>query len=101
METRILADAAHGGAEKQRLVEATLLAGEATSRHYHRETEEFYFVLSGSGEMELDGDRSDVGPGDTVVIRPGVWHQLHAGSDGVRILCGSAPPYRPEDTFYE
>src|SRR5256885_410883 len=44
-----------GGVANQSLAEATLAPGQATERHYHRESEEIYFVLSGSGSMELDG----------------------------------------------
>jgi mannose-6-phosphate isomerase-like protein (cupin superfamily) len=42
------------------------------SAHYHKETTEFYYVLSGSGAVELDGDNTDVRPGTAVVIPPGV-----------------------------
>ena len=85
----------------QSLAEATLAAGQATQRHYHAETEEIYVVLTGSGQMEVDGDRSRVGPGDAILIPPGAWHQLRADeSDELRILCCCAPPYRDEDTFF-
>lgn len=45
------------------------------SAHYHKETTEFYYVLSGSGAVELDGERVDVRPGTAVVIPPGVTHR--------------------------
>ena len=48
----------------QSLAEATLEPGQATERHYHAETEEIYYLVEGSGEMELDGDRRTVSPGD-------------------------------------
>jgi mannose-6-phosphate isomerase-like protein (cupin superfamily) len=89
-------------ARNQSLAEATLSAGQATQRHYHAETEEIYVVLDGGGEMEVDGDRSRVGPGDAILIPPGAWHQLRADDSGeLRILCCCAPPYRDEDTFFE
>ena len=28
-----------------------------TERHYHKVAEEFYFILEGAGEIELDGER--------------------------------------------
>jgi hypothetical protein len=46
-----------GGVERASLAEATLAPGQATQRHYHRESEEIYFVLDGEGEMEVDGER--------------------------------------------
>jgi mannose-6-phosphate isomerase-like protein (cupin superfamily) len=84
----------------QSLAEATLTAGQATERHYHRESEEIYFLLAGGGRMEVDGEERDVGPGDAVLIPPGAWHTLRAGADGARLLCCCAPPYRHEDTFF-
>ena len=91
-----------GGVEHQSLAEATLAPGQATQRHYHRESEEIYFVLDGEGEMELDGERRRVGVGDAVAIPRGAWHELRAKGDRpLRILCSCAPPYRHEDTFFE
>jgi mannose-6-phosphate isomerase-like protein (cupin superfamily) len=91
-----------GGTVNQSLAEASLEPGQATERHYHAETEEIYFVLEGDGEMELDGDRALVRPGDAVPIAPGAWHQIvNVGAGPLRILCCCAPPYRHEDTFFE
>jgi mannose-6-phosphate isomerase-like protein (cupin superfamily) len=91
-----------GGVEKQSLAEATLAPGQATRRHYHRGSEEIYFVVDGEGEMELDGGRRRVGPGDAIAIPAGAWHELRAEGDRpLRILCCCAPPYRHEDTFFE
>lgn len=99
---RSLLDRTNAPVEKQSLAEATIAAGEATERHYHRESEELYYVLGGSGDMELEGERRRVGPGDAILIPPGAWHQLRADADAeVRILCCCAPPYRHEDTFFE
>ncbi len=85
----------------QSLAEATLAPGQATQRHYHRETEELYFVLEGSGAMDVDGETSAVGPGDAVLIPPGSWHQIRAEGDGpLRFLCCCAPAYRHEDTYF-
>ena len=53
--------------------------------------EEIYYVVEGSGEMELDGDRRPVGTGDAVLIPPGAWHQITAGGDG----CASCAAARP------
>jgi mannose-6-phosphate isomerase-like protein (cupin superfamily) len=90
-----------GGTVNQSLAEASLDAGQATERHYHAETEEIYFVLEGEGELEVDGDRGHVRPGDAVPIAPGAWHQIrNVGEGTLRILCCCAPPYRHEDTFF-
>ena len=85
--------------EAQSLAEARLDSGQATDRHYHRASEEIYFVLEGRGEMELDGDRRQVEPGDAVLIPPGAWHQITA-LEALRFLCSCAPPYSHGDTFF-
>jgi mannose-6-phosphate isomerase-like protein (cupin superfamily) len=85
----------------QSLAEATLEPGQATERHYHAETEEIYYLVEGSGEMELDGDRRSVAPGDAILIPPGAWHQITAGEERLRFLCCCAPAYSHEDTFFE
>ena len=84
----------------QSLAEAALAAGQSTQRHYHRASEEIYFMLEGGGLMEVDGDEHEVGPGDAVLIPPGAWHTLRAGADGARLLCMCAPPYTHEDTYF-
>jgi mannose-6-phosphate isomerase-like protein (cupin superfamily) len=90
-----------GGTVNQSLAEASLEPGQATERHYHAETEEIYFVLEGEGELELDGERTPVRPGDAVPIPPGARHQIvNVGQGQLRILCCCAPPYRHEDTFF-
>lgn len=99
---RSLLDAGNAPVERQSLAEATIEAGERTQRHYHRESEEFYYLLSGTGDMEIDGEHRTVGPGDAVLIPAGSWHQITAAADApVRMLVCCAPPYSHDDTFLE
>ena len=98
---RVLLDARLGGTVNQSLAEASLAPGQATQRHYHARSEELYVLLEGEGELEVDGERASVGPGDAILIPPGAWHQIRAGGEGVRFLCCCAPPYSDDDTFFE
>jgi mannose-6-phosphate isomerase-like protein (cupin superfamily) len=87
---------------EQSLAEATLEPGQATERHYHAKTEEIYFVVKGSGRMEVDDAARTVRPGDAILIPPGAWHTLeNNGSSELRILCCCSPPYSHDDTFFE
>jgi mannose-6-phosphate isomerase-like protein (cupin superfamily) len=97
---RSLLDRTNAPVQNQSLAEATLPAGASTERHYHRAAEEFYFVLSGKGEMEIDGETREVGPGDAILIPPGARHAIRALAP-LRFLCCCAPPYAHEDTFFD
>jgi mannose-6-phosphate isomerase-like protein (cupin superfamily) len=96
---RELAGPAWTAARNQSLAEARVPAGAATIEHFHRESEEIYYFVSGSGRMRLGEEEVDVGPGDCVVIPPGVRHKLWAGADAeLVLLCCCAPAYSDADT---
>lgn len=96
---RSILDLSNAPVANQSLAEARVPEGGATERHYHRLSEEFYFILDGEGEMEIDGEVRTVGPGDAVLIPPGAWHTIAASRD-LRFLCCCAPPYSHEDTYF-
>jgi mannose-6-phosphate isomerase-like protein (cupin superfamily) len=83
----------------QSLAEASLAPGQSTQRHYHAASEEIYVVLEGEGELEIDGERRHVRPGDAALIPAGSWHAIAAASQ-LRFLCCCAPPYSHDDTFF-
>lgn len=97
---RSLLDRANAPVANQSLAEARIPVGSATQRHYHRLSEEFYYLLSGAGEMEIDGEVRSVGPGDAILIPPGAWHTIRAASE-ITMLCCCAPPYAHDDTYFE
>ena len=98
---RSLLDRTTAPVELQSLAEATILAGTATTRHYHGASEEIYYLLDGRGQMELDGEFAKVGPGDAILIPRGSWHQITAGPGGdIRMLCCCSPPFSHHDTFF-
>ena len=76
------------------------MAGGQTERHYHEVSEEFYYLLEGAGVMEINGEEREVGPGDTILIPAGAWHQIEA-TEPMQFLCCCAPPYAHEDTYFE
>lgn len=98
-QIRSILDVSNSPVKNQSLAEASLPEGAATERHYHRLSEELYFVQAGRGVMEIDGETREVGPGDAILIPPGAWHQITAVSE-LRFLCCCAPPYAHEDTYF-
>jgi len=97
---RSILDATIAPVEKQSLAEASLLAGGQTDRHYHKLSEEIYFMLEGQAEMEIDGETRSVKPNDAILIPAGAWHQITATTD-IRFLCCCSPVYSHEDTYFE
>jgi len=84
---------------KQSLAEARVKPGEQTAPHYHPQTEEIYYILRGSGEMKIDKETRQVGPGDAIAIPPGAVHTIfNSGGETLVFLCCCAPGYEQEDT---
>lgn len=98
-QIRSILDLSNAPVANQSLAEASIPAGGATDRHYHKLSEEFYFLLEGEGKMEIDGETREVGPGDAILIPPGAWHQITA-TTALRFLCCCAPPYAHADTYF-
>jgi mannose-6-phosphate isomerase-like protein (cupin superfamily) len=83
----------------QSLAEARLPPGGATQEHYHRATEEIYYITSGSGRMRLNGEERSVRAGDAIAIPPGARHKIwNTGSGTLHLLCCCAPAYEHDDT---
>lgn len=55
---------------------ASLPAGAVSGAHLHTRTDETYFILSGHGELTLDGTRYPATPGTLAFTRPGSVHAL-------------------------
>lgn len=54
--------------------------------HRHREAEEIYVVLAGSGRVKLDDELVDLAPHDAVRVSPGVTRAFEAGQQGLEVL---------------
>jgi len=74
----------------------TYLAVSEAERHRHKTATEFYYVIEGEGEIELDGERVALAPGTLVMIPPGV---AHRASGDVKTLVIGVPAFTPEDQF--
>ena len=65
-------------------------------KHYHKYMTETYYVLSGTGVMELDNDSAPLEPGVIVMIRPGCRHRAIGN---VQILNICIPAFDAGDEF--
>ena len=64
---------------------------QASTGHHHREQEEAYVVVGGSGRIKLDDEVQDLRTWDILRIGPGVMRNLEAGSDGITLIAFGAP----------
>ncbi|MBW1701514.1 MAG: cupin domain-containing protein [Deltaproteobacteria bacterium] len=96
---------AHGGAIAQMIFDrrtlkeigflaiATLSPGKEIEAHVDP-MEEIYFVASGSGEMHVDDESRQVGPGDATWIPVGSSHSLfNNGNEDLVILVIASPAW--------
>ena len=97
-EIRPLIDRTTSSVELCSLAEEVLPVGAKVGRHYHNETEEIYYILSGSGLMTVGDEVQEVKSGDAVFIPLGQRHTLENNGDKpltLLLVCG--PAYSVED----
>lgn len=73
---------------KVRFIHDDILApGVSVGLHEHTDDEEYYYILSGHGIMELNGERMEVTAGDITAVFPGGKHSLeNTGREDLRML---------------
>jgi mannose-6-phosphate isomerase-like protein (cupin superfamily) len=59
--------------------------------HKHKQQEEVYVILSGSGRVKLDDEIADVRQWDLVRVPSDTTRAFEAGPDGVELLAFGAP----------
>ena len=59
-----------------------LLTIKESNPHLHADLDQIYIVINGSGWMDIDGERSEIGPGSLVHIPHGKTHSLTPSGTG-------------------
>ncbi|RPE75933.1 cupin domain-containing protein [Vulcaniibacterium tengchongense] len=62
---------------------------------HRNDKDEIYYVLSGRGELLLDGRRREVGPGDAILTRNGSTHALRQLGDEDLVIIVVYPKKKP------
>ena len=57
--------------------------------HRHKQAEEVYVVVSGSGRVKLDDEVKEVGPLDAIRVGPSVTRAFEAGDQGLELIAFS------------
>ncbi len=92
--------AQHGSAIQHSLAHIVIAPGGASTRHFHKASEETYYLLRGAATMTVDGRTFPLHPGETCLIQPGEMHQIsNPGNADVEFLAVCAPAWAPSDSF--
>ena len=71
--------------------------------HSHKNNEELIYIVSGAGEVCIDGEVSEVSAGSAVLFSKGSVHMLrNSGSEDMKVACFFTPPATLDDySFHE
>lgn len=74
------------------VIQEKMPPGTSEVRHFHRESRQFFFVLSGTATLEVDGERHQINAFEGIEVAPGIAHQMMNDSqDDVEFLVVSQP----------
>lgn len=77
------------------VIEERMPPGTAEVRHWHARARQFFYVLSGTLRMEVEGATHDLGPGSGIELPSGNAHQArNDGTEDARFLVISSPPHQ-------
>lgn len=68
----------------------------------HPDSDQVLFLLSGMGEIILEGKKQPYEAGDLVLIRAGIKHNfINTGSEDLKIITTYSPPHHPQGTIHK
>jgi mannose-6-phosphate isomerase-like protein (cupin superfamily) len=84
------------------IIHERMPAGTSETRHYHERSRQFFFILSGTAVLELEGERWELGPHEGIEVAPGLRHQMKNESDSdLEFLLFSHPTTRGDRIHVE
>src|SRR5215469_14227554 len=90
-----------GGTIHHSLVHVVIPPGKSSHAHYHKVSEETYYILKGEGLMNIDAKTFRLQPGQACLIKPFEIHQMfNEREDDLEFLTVSAPAWTPDDSFF-
>jgi mannose-6-phosphate isomerase-like protein (cupin superfamily) len=74
--------------------------GKSSHPHFHKVSQETYFILEGEGQMRVDDNEFSIHTGQACHIEPGEVHQIsNPGDKDLVFLAVCVPPWVPDDSF--
>lgn len=72
--------------------------GKSSTPHYYKKTEESFFIIKGSGALEVNGRTMPVAEGQFFKISPNEIYQLNnTGDQALEFLAMCTPPWDQDD----
>ena len=74
------------------VIEENVPPGEKEERHYHNESQQFFYILSGIAQLEISGKKIEIKASSGIHIPAKASHQLmNNGTESLRFLVISQP----------
>ena len=87
--------------EHSQLVLMMLPPGEDIGEEVHEDTDQFFRVESGAGEVVIDGQRTPIHDGSAVLVPSGARHNVrNTGSTPLHLYTLYAPPHHEDGTVH-
>ena len=78
---------------KMSVIQELVPPGRSEVRHYHSNSQQYFYILSGIATIEMDGNVLNIHPGSGVHVREMIPHQLmNNGQSDLEFLLISTPP---------
>jgi len=91
---------AAGDPANHSLAQIVIPSGKSSVPHYHKISQETYFILAGKGQMKVNDREFELGLGQACLIEQGEVHQiLNQGEEDLIFLAVCVPPWVPRDSF--
>jgi mannose-6-phosphate isomerase-like protein (cupin superfamily) len=91
-----------GGTVKHSFVHVSIPINGHSDKHYHKVSEETYYILSGFALITIDDSSFFLEKDKACLIMPNEVHQIFNGSanETLEFLTVSAPAWTPDDSFF-
>ena len=77
------------------VIEERMPPSTSEKRHWHARARQFFYVLSGTLVIEVEGEHHELPPGFGIELPQGTAHQArNEGTEDARFLVISAPPHQ-------
>ncbi len=90
-----------GGTTHHSLAHVVIPSGKSSSAHYHKFSEETYYILTGKARLNVNGEEFILQPGQACLIVPSETHTIFNDDvENLEFLVVSAPAWTLEDSVF-